>query len=296
MTKSILLASAALLTLAACSSSVSDAGCTYTPLLGTVGSCDDVVDDGTTAGTDNGTGATAKLLSTGYSASRIEYDTANDQLIVESLPFDDDVFEGRYDRVASSDVPGYKAYSPTNGNLDNYIAYYGTSSTGNVSSAIVAQGGYADHGHAGAGYARSGSVNLPSTTQRAFYNGSYVGLRTVADPTVAGGIGPIDIIKGDVQMEADFSDNKLRGFIVNRLLTQDESKVGLSSSVTLIEGNIDRTEAIVSDGTINGTINGEDLGGTWQALFGGPDGGEVAGVVVITHGEYRETGSIIAEQ
>ena len=289
MKNKFLLAAGVALTLGACSGGSND-GCTYTPLLGTVGSCDDLVDNGTTTGTDNGTGATAKLLTGDYTATRIEYDAAADQLIIESLPFDDDVYEGRYDRVPTFDVTGYQAYRATKG-LDHYIAYYGTSSTGNVSSAVVAQDGYADHGHAGAGYARNGSVTLPSTTQRAFYTGSYVGLRTIDDNGDF-----LDIITGDALMEADFSDGKLRGFITNRAFRNQQSTASVGTSMTLIEGSIDRSEAIVSDGTVGGNVDGTDVEGTWQALFGGTTGSEVAGVVVITHDDYRETGSFVAEQ
>lgn len=280
-------ATAAAVTLAACTAG-SDS-CTYTPLLGDVGTCTTTgeIPEG---GTVNGTGPTAKLLVGDYSASRIEYDAATDQLIVESLPFDDNVFEGRYDRAAAFDVAGYQAYRSTNG-LDSYIAYYATSSTGNTSSAIVAQGGYSDHGHAGGGYARKTTVNLPSTNQTTYYNGSYVGLRTVDD-----GTGFLDIITADLAMQADFSDNKVRGFIFNRAFKQQQSTAGIGSDMGLTEANIQRDEAIFNDGTISGTVDGTNVEGTWEGLFGGPNGEEVAGVVVIRHGAYRETGSFIAEQ
>jgi len=286
MKRKMLWATAIAVTLAACGGG--NDGCTYTPLLGEVGTC---TTGGVPAGgTNNGTGATAKLLVGDYAASRIAYDSGTDQLIVESLPFDDDVFEGRYDRVAAFDVAGYKAYRSTNG-LDNYIAYYGTSSTGNTSSAIVAQDGYADHGHAGAGYARTTAVNLPSTNQKTFYTGSYVGLRTVDNNTPF-----LDIISADLDMEADFSDNKVRGFIRSRVYKQNQSGTGVGSNMALTEGTIDRTQATVSGGGVSGTVDGVDVDGNWVALFGGPNGKEIAGVVVITHGDYRETGSIVAEQ
>jgi len=288
MKNNLLWAAGAAMALAACSGG--DDGCTYTPLLGNVGSCDAAVDDGTTTGTDNGTGATAKLLSGDYAASRIEYDASTDQLIVESLPFDDDVFEGRYDRVKAFDVSGFKAYRATSG-FDNYIAYYGTSSTGNVSAAVVGQDGYADHGHAGAGYARNTAVNLPSSTQKAFYTGKYVGLRTVDD-----NLPFLDIITGDADMEADFADGKVRGFIRNRVLKQSQSALSAGSDMVLTEANILTDEATFADGGVGGAVDGSIVEGSWQGLFGGPSGEEIAGVVIITHDEYRETGSFVAEQ
>ncbi len=287
MKSKMLWATAAAVTLAACTGGGD--GCTYTPLLGDVGTCT-TNGDIPVGGTVNGTGATAKLLTGDYSASRIEYDAAADQLIVESLPFDDNVFEGRYDRATAFDVAGYKAYRSTNG-LDNYIAYYGTSSTGNTSSAIVAQGGYGDHGHAGGGYARKTAVNLPSTTQRTYYNGSYVGLRTVND-----GTGFLDIITANLNMEADFSDNKVRGFIRNRQFKQQQSAAGVGSDMALTESTILRDEAIFNDGAVSGTVDATNVNGTWEGLFGGPNGEEVAGVVIINHGDFRETGSFVAEQ
>ncbi|MBV1865863.1 MAG: hypothetical protein KUG74_15720 [Rhodobacteraceae bacterium] len=292
MKNNLLWAAGAALTLAACSGGNND-GCTYTPLLGNVGSCDAAVDDGTTTGTDNGTGATAKLLSGAYAASRIEYDASTDQLIVESLPFDDNVFEGRYDRRKAFDVPGFKAYRSIRG-FDNYIAYYGTSSTGNVSTAIVAQDGYRDHGHAGAGYARKTAVNLPSSTQKAYFSGSYVGLRTFNDPREF-----LDTITGNAQMEADFSDGKVRGWIRNRIADKNISGDPVRADISLLETDIDTDEAIFSGFVEPGFVKvatDPDPIGTYYGLFGGPDGKEIAGVVVIEVDGVRETGSFVAEQ
>lgn len=284
MKKKTLGVAIAAVTLAACTGD--NTSCTYTPLLGEVGTCD-------TTGTiniDNGTGATAKLLTGDYTASRIEYDAINDQLIVESLPFGADEFTARYDRVPALDVTGYKAFRATKG-LDDYIAYYGTSSTGNTASAIVAQGGYADHGHAGAGYARSTAVSLPSAGQKVYATGAYVGLRTEN-----GGSTILDIIKGDIEMQADFSNGKVRGFILNRTLTQSQSAASAGSDMTLTETDILRDQANFTGGSVSGTVDGTAATGEYEGVFGGPTGTEIAGVVVINYGTFRETGSFIAEQ
>ena len=160
----------------------------------------------TTASSSNSTTKAEDLASTAAAkvtvggddmATKVVYDAVKDEVIVEAIPFDDDIFEGRYQRTASLDKNGYKAYTSTTG-FDTYVAYYDTSSTGSVRATVVNSGRYADHGYSGATFERSGSVALPTTTQRAYYNGNYVGLRTHGER------GGMDTIQADAKVEIDF--------------------------------------------------------------------------------------------
>ncbi|MEM9851193.1 MAG: hypothetical protein AAF761_04260 [Pseudomonadota bacterium] len=229
-------------------------------------------------------------------ATRVEFDATNNTLIVESIPFDDDAFEGRYTRTPALDRGTYEAYTSTNGD-DTYVAYYDTSTSGSVYSAVLATGDYLDHGFAGATYGREGNVTLPSSTQRVTYSGNYVGLRTTQ-----GNAPGVDTIQGTANLEADFSDNTVRGSITGRTVvaggTTNQGGTGETSAgtdIVLANGALDRT-----DGTFTGAANETDGGlggtGTYEGIVGAGDASEIAGVMIITAGDLRETGSFIATE
>ena len=233
--------------------------------------------------------AASTVVLSAADATRIAYDSTADELIVEGIPFDDDVFSARYTRTAALDRPGYQAYSSTNG-FDTYVAFYGTSTSGATAVAVTATNEFADNGYRGAMYQRNTSVTLPSTTQRAFYNGTYVGLRTDG-----GGNPTMDTITGTVRMEADFSDDVVRGGISGRNAVVNESGTAVGNNLILGDASINRTTGAFN-GAVSEVIGGNDATGTYEGLFGDTDASEIAGVLVINAGDLTETGVFIAEQ
>ena len=247
-------------------------------------------DGGTTTdpGTVASTGAATVLGN--FAASRVEYDAATDQMIIESIPFDDDVFSGRYDRDTTLDRGAYRAYVSTNG-FDRYIAYFDESASGAVSGGVVGSDRYLDHGYRGAVYTRTGNVTLPSTTQRAYYNGDYVGLRTNAEG------GPMETVIGDAEMEVDFSDDTVRGAILNRVVVFSTdptvATTPIRNSITFADSSLNRT-----NGTFEGGIATPDVDGSYEGMIADGTGSatEIVGITEIVEGNFSENGTFIAIQ
>lgn len=255
--------------------------------------CSGTDDDDDTTTTTPATGlsslAAGSVIQTDFQATRVEYDAANDEMIIESIPFDDDVFEGRYIRDASLDQGAYRAYVSVNG-FDRYVAYFDESASGAVSGAIVNGGRYLDHGYRGAMYERSQGVTLPTTTQRAFYNGNYIGFRSRADS------GTIETVTGTAALEVDFSDTTVRGGIGNRTIVDTTNAADghgalTSSSITFGDAQLDTT-----NGTYEGGLSGVE--GSYEGLLanGTGDATETAGIVLLEEGDIQESGTFIAIQ
>jgi hypothetical protein len=232
------------------------------------------------------TGPAEVIYKAANQATRLEFQKSKNEVIVEAIPFDDDVFEGRYASTPGLDQGGYQAYTSVNG-FDNYVAFRRKSSTGGVSAIVVNSGEYADHGYSGATFQRKDTVTLPRTTQRAFYNGKYIGERTSAET------GGMDIITADAEIEADFSDDVVRGFIINRSMTQSQLGVGVGGPITYKNTGINR---------LNGTFVGETtqdagaLTGEYVGTFGGNSATETAGYSIVEGSGLREIGVFVAEQ
>lgn len=243
-----------------------------------------------TPGTVTGLGA-AKVLNEDFQATRIEYDAAADEMIIESIPFDDEVFEGRYTRTPSLDRGAYRAYASTRG-IDQYVAYFDESASGAVSAAIVQGGNYLGHGYRGAMYQRNGSVTMPATTQRAFYNGDYIGSRS--NETEGG----FHTVTGDADMEVDFSDNTVRGSISNRQVVYSSNAGSavptISSTVQFGDSTLDRT-----NGTFSGNLSQTaDTSGTYEGMLadGTGNASEIVGTTLIEEFGGQENGVFIAVQ
>ncbi|MBR9863129.1 MAG: hypothetical protein GYB24_06785 [Rhodobacteraceae bacterium] len=259
------------------------------------GSTDSGSDDtGGTDGTDGGTeeevvvdtGPAHILLEGDNQATRLEYDSEADQIIVENIPFDDEVFESRLDRTASRDESAYRAYSSKRG-FDDYTAYTRETDSGAVSVVVVNSGEYKDHGYSGAAYTRTGTTTLPTENQRAFYEGEYLGTRTSEES------GGMDVIVGDAALEADFSDDTIRGSITKRRVTEDGLGVDAGTDITLANTSIDR-----SSGTFNGSVSQTNDGitseGTYSGILGGETANETAGYLILERDATRELGVFTA--
>lgn len=234
----------------------------------------------------SGTGPAKVILVGDNQATRLDYDGTNRQMIVESIPFDDEVFESRLDRNRARDQDGYQAYSSVRG-FDDYTAYRRDSSTGNVNVAVVNSGEYFDHGYSGAAYERVGDTNLPTETQRAYYNGKYIGTRTLNTQ------GGMDVIIGEANMEVDFSDDTYRGWVTNRVVVQNETGGSSGGDIVLKNSIINRDNA-----TFAGEATQRDAGldGTYAGVFGGANAEEVGGHILLEDNITRELGVFTAER
>ena len=271
-----------------------------TALLSACGSSDDD-DEGGVVTTPGGrtptstatpletTGPASRILA-GSEATSITFDETENELIVTSIPFDGEQFPSEYVRVPANDVGRYRAFADKDG-LDTYRGYHGVSDSGNASVSLVVTGSYSDHGYYGAQFNRDVGVSLPTSTQKGFYTGDYLGART-------DGTGPatLDVITGRTELEVDFSDSAVRGRIYNRVAVQNQSGGAVDSQLIFTDSSLNREggdysgTVFTNDGTAISTV------GTYDGALVGTNATETVGIVQITDGSLRETGIYTAKQ
>lgn len=220
-----------------------------------------------TPGTEEVT-TTFEVLSGEITSAR--YDADTDTVVIVGAPYDDGLLAGTYLRDPGLDVNGFRAYRNPGG-FSSYIAYWRTSDSGATSAGVVRNADYFDFGYGGSIYRRDASTTIPREGL-ASYTAGYVGL--IAFNGQAG----LNVTRGDISIEVDFADERMRGFVVNR--------ENVSTGTPL--PNLVLNDATFSNGHSTGgtAISREPDGtpieqGTYAALFGGPDAAEVVGVFVI---------------
>ncbi|SFR53460.1 hypothetical protein [Litoreibacter janthinus] len=212
-------------------------------------------------------------------------DTSDDTLNINNIPFDTET--GFYNRVGT--LPnGWGLYENDErgqaGRLD-YTAVFHQSATGNVEGGVAASPNWTgSSGNAGAVVRRTNaSVSLP-INGIIQYNGTYGGIRELdndANPTDPG----IELVTGNAEIRIDFDDFDIQGDIVGfisgrQVYNADTGAlVGTLSDVSLAESFIDRTDATIDESTAS-ALDGT-LSGTWEGVFGGANGEEVAAYLIL---------------
>ena len=219
----------------------------------------------------------------GLVMNALTYDAAADELFINNIPFD--TTTGIYERTR--DLPnGWGLYENDESGMSGRIPYFAVfevSATGDTQAAAVASGGFIGDGNVGATAQRTnGSVALP-VTGILNYNGTYAGVRELGE-TVPGGPSA-ELVQGDAIVNIDFDDfditGDIVGFVINReVYTTAGVFVGNLAAISLAEAFIDRptatidsSAAIAQDGTLNGS---------WEGVFGGPNGEEIAAYLVVS--------------
>lgn len=200
---------------------------------------------------------------------------------------------------------GFNAYESTTANSDatlNYYAVFRRSDSGNSQVVAAGTGNFSDLGHAGAGATRlNGATVLPSDGNYT-YTGSYAGVR------VAGTSATDDItyVTGETLLLIDFQDsgtgtvvgnvrNRQQFDLTGTLLTAPDDRL---DDLSLTMSSIDRDNATIAESDV-GIVGGSDTVGTWQGVFAGPNGEEIAGIVLLEESvsstDIRETGAFIAD-
>lgn len=291
MIKKILLCS--VLTLSACGDD------------GTFGDTEGTPGDDTDEGSS--TVSTELYLGDDDDMNNLVYDEANDELVINNLPFDG--VDGRYVNVGTSALGDFQVYASQADDETGHVQYYAVhaqSEYGRAGAAGTAH--YADYGHGGAMIARnSANVELPVGRGELLYTGSYAGVRVTAEEVAAGG-SSITLSDGDVQVYVDLLDFDVTGAVHGSIsgrnqYSPDGTLIGTLEGIVLNE-----TTAISSDGSFSGTAGTRDgveelQSGTYTAVFAGPNGEEIIGAVRITGnvdndntdlGTVQETGVFIA--
>ena len=199
-------------------------------------------------------------------------DDSDDILTITGTPFDENPLAATYVRADPSfDLPGFLTFTNDDPELFNvYIANYGTSSGGEVAAGVIGVEGYQDYGYGGTYLLISGTPSIPTEGLVAFTGQS-------AGVIAFNGSGQLFQTWGDVTMEVDFTDNRLKGFITNRNWVNPFTGDG-GTLTSLVLNDTD-----ISGGSFSGTVNsydGADVveSGTYTGAFGGT-GNAMAGAI-----------------
>lgn len=230
-------------------------------------------------------------LDDGLVMNDLDYDAAADQLVINNIPFD--TTTGIYERTGT--LPnGWGLYQNDERGTSGRIPYYATflrSASGDTQAAAVASGGFLGEGNVGATAQRTNSsVTLPVTGILA-YNGTYAGVRELGE-SVAGGP-DVELVAGDAIVNIDFDDfditGDIVGFVINRIVYDANTlaPVGSLANLSLAEAFIDRSNATIDSSaavSVDGTLTG-----SWEGVFGGSNGQEIAAYLVVSGTSPLET-------
>lgn len=219
----------------------------------------------------------------------VSYNAADQTLTVTGVGLDDSPFSATYVRKPALDRAGYEAYTVQDNALTEHSTAYVRETEGGYATVVVT-GGQFGYFQGGTTYGRSGNFSAPDTSQSGTgivsYAGSYVGLLNVdgdkgdlidpsngTDPSILPG--QAAEVTGDVFINADFTDNRVKGSIYNRQITDQPS--------TAVEDIALTPTDIASDGSFTGDLsnNGSSVG-QYGGVFSGSNAAAVAGSIHAT--------------
>ena len=258
--------------------------------------------------------------------NEVSYDPDTDELLLNNMPFDGD--DGAYARDAAgtaglaSTGSGFGAYCNTSGQAEYYAVFRRSD---NAYSQVVTAGTdrYFSFGFGGAAALRlDGTGALPDANQSYVFNGEYAGVRTIPDESSGTSI---QYVAGTAQIDVDIEDfdsvGAVEDLIVDRRFfdangvqvagLNDADYISLATAqINFDDWTISSSTATVrSVGTTDPNVSWTGATGNWEGLFAGPNGEEVAGIIVVegdgpvgidpATGDYivrevRETGGFVA--
>ncbi|THH35778.1 hypothetical protein E4Z66_11880 [Aliishimia ponticola] len=234
---------------------------------------------------------TGEDLDEQMTANNVEYDdngtatTADDTLVINNLPFDNsDLSGGTYTRVAA--LPnGFEAYeSPAGGGgTRQYFAVFRRAE--HTQATATATNDYIGAGFGGVIAERLGSGSTPDARPSSYvFTGEYAGLRVYRGE----GLADATYVIGDATVYVDVLDfdeaGAVEGIVNNReVYSLAGAYIGdIDGYLSLATASIDQDTATASSSTAVSVAGSEQIGaGEWSAVFGGPNGEELAGIVVI---------------
>jgi hypothetical protein len=276
------------------------------------------------AGSNNGGGdpdtsdgsVYATELNADLTMNSLRYDADADELIVNNIPFDGDSGpDGQARYVRAGSLPNgfnrYESIETAETGRRQYYAVFRQSASGQAQVGAVGTNEYVDFGFGGATAQRTrASINLPSRGEYV-YTGEYAAVR-IYNETLPGAPSPgVQYITGTANLEVDILDfdetGAIEGRIFDRVLYDiNGNQLGLlNDDIALATASIDaETRTILSS-----TATGRELvpglpgitSGNWSGVFAGPNGEEIAGIVVLEgttgtatgSGSVRETGVFV---
>lgn len=245
-------------------------------------------------------------LNSDLTMNNLRYDRARDELVINNLPFDG--ADGRYTRNAAKDIGnGFGVYESTRpaGSRIGYYAVFRRAGTGNAQASAVATNRYAAYGFGGATAQRLNSNTALPREGEYVFTGQYAAIR------IAGESFQEQYVTGRAYMEIDIKDfdttGAVEGIISRRKLYDRDGNFveNMTDYVSLATAsiNFENKSTGSSTATIFDIGGKKEASGKWKGVFAGPNGREMAGILVVestaTAGSadaYRETGAFLTKE
>lgn len=239
----------------------------------------------------------------------IAYDQTSDSFRITFKSLDTTPTVAVWNRRAALDLVGYRAYTVQEDPLDRmFVGLAKTSTDGSVTAIAAGDGGQFNRVFHGGTYGRNGSWSAPSGTSatgtgQVSYAGTYAAITNIraprpgeilpVPPGTSGEIvpGQPSRVRGDIFINANFTDSSVNGAIYNRVLV--DYNFGLQAVImvpTDIEANgtfVGKTERWVNDDP------SMPVTGDYGGVFGGTDAVAVGGVVALTKLYRTDTGDVL---
>jgi hypothetical protein len=297
------------------------------PLIAEPAATDDTTTTPDTDDPDTLLSSELSNASADLTVNAMTYDAATGELVFNNLPFDSNkaaTGENAYvpDAAVTAALAGagtaFQGYRNAGGPraASEYFAVFRRSDSGFSEVGTVGSDRYLSFGFGGATAQRlEGAGALPADNDSYIFSGEYAAVRTVVDDTTGT---RMEYVAGTSIIEVDIEDfdvlGAVEGLIVNRRFF-DANGVALpdltgADFITLATAEINFDTWTITSSTASTVLDGEEQQtGSWSGLFAGPNGEEVAGIVVVegdgpvgidpATGEYilqqiRETGGFIA--
>lgn len=260
---------------------------------GTVVPPDDTVDPGDLPvdGTETcgGFACSGDVTNITFDAGLDPDDPSDDLLVLTDLPFDDDPNGAQFTFLETITAGGntYNVYTNADTNpipgFNDYYAIYTETENGELRLGVAAIEGYVPFGYTGAWYDVDELIASIPDEGLVEYAGGYAGTLTFD------GNGSLATTSGNVSMQVDFTDSRLKGFITDRTLENVDLVSPTITDAAQAEPaflpNLVLNDTAITGGAFSGTVNSYDdegavvESGTYQGFFGGSDGAVVGGLV-----------------
>ncbi len=227
--------------------------------------------------------------SRGLTMNSVEFDAANNELIINNLPFDGPA--GRY--INPRSFGGGEIFesiqTPTTGLVKHYAVFIRSD---HIQATAAAGVDWGDYGYGGANITRDG-FTLPDGGEYVFV-GEYVGVRTFEERS------GLEFVSGDVVVILDILDfdpvegiqGAITGTIGNRHVETPEGRVIYGTTPVSLEVVSFTTEEGVFDGGVASSnyadgSNGA-MSGTYEGFLAGDDASEIGANVVLQGAAYSQ--------
>lgn len=248
-------------------------------------------------------------ISSDLTMDSMVYDASADELVVNNIPFDGaTASNGQAVYARTGSLPGSFGRYENVAGADRYYAVFRRSASGGVEAGAVGTASYVSYGYGGVAAKRlTPSITLPGSGEYTF-TGQYAAVRVFDS---ASGIDAPQYVTGSAAIDIDFGDFDGVGAIIGRVtgrqvFDSNGAPMGVMNDyIALALGDVDLTDATIDGGGATSydlTTRTPLASGDWAGVLGGPNGQELAGIVVLEGtvddaggtGNMRESGVIIA--